>query len=100
MGEDIFNQFLRLMKQLVIAAGTFAREKNLSPMMLPTRSRHLNEHLKLANKLVDVVDRATKKICVNLLRYNVENPENSFAQFLQYARKKQDKSFQQIGYVN
>ena len=63
MGEADFNQFMRLRNQLVNAAENFAREKNLIPVLIPTRSRDMDEQLKLAHKVVDVVDRANRKIC-------------------------------------
>ena len=50
-------------------------------------SKDMDEQLKLAHKVVDVVDRANRKICVTLLRYN---PESSNAQVRILARKKED----------
>ena len=63
-------------------------------------SRDMDEQLKLAHKLVDVVDRTNRKICVTLLRYNVEKPESPYAQLRLFARKKEDEKFQQVVYVN
>ena len=63
-------------------------------------SRDMDEQLKLAHKVVDVVDRTNRKICVTLLRYNVDKPESSYAQVQFFARKKQDEKFQQVVYVN
>ena len=59
----------------------------------------MDEQLKLAHKLVDVVDRANKKICVTLVRYNMYKPESSFAQVPFLAGKKEDEKFQQDIYV-
>ena len=78
-GEEDFNQFTRLMNQLVNAAENFAREENLSPVLITTLSKDMDEQHKLADKVVDVVDRANRKICVTLLRYSVDKPENSCA---------------------
>ena len=100
MGEANFNQFMRLRNQLVNAAENFAREESLTPVLIPTMSRDLDEQLKLAHKVVDVVDRKNKKICVTLLRYNVDNSESSYAQVRLFARKKEDEKFQQVVYVN
>ena len=100
MGEADFNQFMRLRNQLVYAAENFAREENLTPVEIPTLPEGMEEQLKLAHKVVDVVDRANKKICVTLLRYNVDKPESSYAQFRLFARKKEDEKFQQVVYVN
>ena len=63
MGEADFNQFMRLRKQLVNAAENFAREENLIPVLIPTMSKDMDEQLKLAHKVVDVLDRANRKIC-------------------------------------
>ena len=72
MGEADFNQFMRLRNQLVIAEGNFAREESWSPVLIPTMSKDMDEQLKLARKVVGVVDRADRKSCVTLLRYNVD----------------------------
>ena len=60
----------------------------------------MDEQLKLAHKVVDVVDRTYRKICLTLLRYNVDKPESSYAQVQFFARKKQDENFQQVVNVN
>ena len=88
------NQFLRLRNQLVNAAGNFGREENLTPVLIPTMSKATDEHLKLAHKIFDVVYRANRKICVTLLRYNVDKPENSYAPVRLIARKEEDEKFQ------
>ena len=44
MGETDFNQFMRLSNQLVKAAKNFAREQNLTPVLIPTRSKYMDEH--------------------------------------------------------
>ena len=100
MRESDFNQFMRLRNQLVNAADNFATEENLTPVLIPTMSKDMNEQLKLAHKVVDVVDRANRKICVPPLRYNVDKPESSYAQVRLFARKKEDEKFQQVVYVN
>ena len=77
MREVDFNQFMRLRNQLVNAAENFAGEEILMPLLMPTMSKDKDEQLKLTHKVVDVVDRANKMICVTLLRYNVDKPESS-----------------------
>ena len=62
-------------------------------------SNNIDEQLKLDHKVVELVERVNKKICVTLLRYNVETPESSYAQVRLFAKKTQDKKFQQIVYV-
>ena len=99
MGGADFNQFMRLRTQLVNAAENFAREESLTPVVIPTMSRDMDEQLKLAHKVVDVVDRANRTICVTLLWYNVDKPESPYAQVRLFARKKEDEKFQQVVYV-
>ena len=79
VGEGNFKQFMRLRSQLVNAAENFAREEKLTPVLIPTMSKNMDEQLKLAHKVVDLVDRANRKICVTLFRYNVDNPKSSYA---------------------
>ena len=100
LGGADFNQFLRLMSQLVIAAENFARDENLSLVLIPTMSKDIDEQLKLADKVVDRVNRANRKNCVTPLRYNVDKPDSSYAQVRLLARKKEDEKFQQIVYAN
>ena len=57
-------------------------------------SRDMDEQIKLAHKAVDVVDRANRKICVTVLRYNVDKPESSYAQVQLFARKREDEKVQ------
>ena len=58
-------------------------------MLIPTMSKDMDEQLKLAHKVVDVVDGANKKKFVTLLRYNVDKLESSYAQVRLFARKKE-----------
>ena len=99
MGEAHFNQFMRLRNQRVIAAENFTGDENLFPVLIPTMSKEIAEQLTLARKVVDVVDRANRKIFVTLLQYSVDKPESSNAQVRLLARKKEDDKFQQIFYV-
>ena len=100
MGEADFNQFMRLRNLLINAVENFAREENFTPVLKPTMSKDMDEQLKLAHKVVDVVDRANRNICVILLRYSVDQPEISYAQVRFFARNKEDEKFQQNVYVN
>ena len=56
----------------------------------------MDEQLKLAHKVVDVVDRANRKICVTLLRYNVDTPESSYAQVRLFARKRRTRNLNKL----
>ena len=60
----------------------------------------MEEQLKLVHKVVDVVNRPNRRICVTLLRYKVNNQETSYAQVRLFGWKKQEGKFQQIVYVN
>ena len=100
MGEADFNQFIRQRNQLVVAADNFLREQNLLPVLQSTLSKDMEEQLKLVHKVIDVVDRPNRWICVTLLRYKVDNPETSYAQVRLFRRKKEEEKFQQIVYVN
>ena len=100
MGEANFNQFMRFRNQLVNAAKKIARDENLTPVLIPTMSKDMDEQIELANKVVDVVNRANRKICVTLLPYNVDKSESSYAQVRLFARRKEDEKIQQVVYVN
>ena len=47
---------MRLKNQLVNAEENLAKEGNLTPVLIPTMSKDMDEQLKLAHKVVDVVD--------------------------------------------
>ena len=100
MGEADFNRFIRQRNQLVVAADNFLREQNLPPVLQTTLSKDMVEQLKLVHKVIEVVDRPNRRICVTLLRYMLDNPETSYAQVRLFGRKKQEENFQQIVYVN
>ena len=100
MGEADFNQFIRQRYQLAVAADNFLREQNLFPVLQSTLSKNMEEQLKLVHKVIDVVDRPNRRICVTLLRYKVDNPETSYAQVRLFGRKKEEEKFQQVVYVN
>ena len=100
MEEADFNQFIRQRTQLVVAADNFLREQNSPPVLQSTLSKDMEEQLKLFHKVIDVVDRPNRRICVTLLRYKLDKPKNSYAQFRLFGRKKEEEKFQQIVYVN
>ena len=99
MGEVDFKQFSRQRNQLTVAADNSLRKQNLSPVLQFTLSKDMEEQLKLVHKVIDVVDRPYRKICVTLLGYKVDNPEISYAQVRLFGRKKEEEKFQQIVYV-
>ena len=100
MGEADFNQFNRQRNQLVVPADNFFREQNLSPVLQYTLSKDMEEQLKLVHRVIHVVDRPKRRICVTLLRYKVDNPETSYAQNRLFGRKTEEEKTQQIVYVN
>ena len=100
MGEADFKQFIRRRNQLAVAADNFHRGQNLSPVLQSTLSKDMEEQLKLVHKLIDVVDRANRRICVTLLRYKADNPETSYAEVRLFGRKREEEKFQLIVYVN
>ena len=84
---------------MVNAAENFGRQENLSPVLNPTMAKDLDKQLKLSHKLVDVVDRTNGNTFATLLRHCVEKPESSYAHVRKFAKKKEDKKFQQNVYV-
>ena len=79
---------------------TFLDKENLTPMLTSTMSKDMDEQFKLAHKVVDVVHRANRKICVTLLRYNVDKRETFYAQVRLFARTMDKEKIQQVVYVN
>ena len=69
-------------------------------MQVKLLAKDIEEQLKLTHKVVEVVDRPHRKICVNTLRYNVENPETSYIQVRLFGRRKDEEKFNQIVFVN
>ena len=100
MGEADFNQFIRQRNQLVVAADNFLGEQNLQPVLQSTLSKDMEEQPKLVHKMIDVVGRPNRRICVTLLRYKADNPDTSYAQVSLFGRKTEEQKFQQIVYVN
>ena len=68
MAEANSNQFMRLWGQLVVAAENFSGKQNLTPVLIPTMSKEMDEQLKLAHGVVYILDAADRKICVTLLQ--------------------------------
>ena len=63
-------------------------------------SKDLDEQLKPAHSVVNVVDCPNRQTCVTILRCNVDKLESSYAPVRLFARKKEEQKFQQIVYVN
>ena len=99
MEETDFNQFIRLRNQLVVAVRDFSKEENLPPVQVKLLAKDMEEQLKLTHRVVEVVDRPQRKICVTMLRYNVEKPETSYVQVRLFGRRKDEEKFNEILYV-
>ena len=95
MGGADFNQFIRQRNQIVVSADNFLREQNLSLLLQSTLSKYMEEQLKLVHKLIDVVDRPNRRVCVTLLRYKTDKPETSYARARLFGWNKEEKKFQQ-----
>ena len=100
LGEADFNQFIRLRNQLVVAVRDFSKEENLTPVQVKLLAKDMEVQLKLTHRIVEVVDRPHRKICVTMLRYNVEKPETKYVQVRLFGRRKDEEKFNQIDYVN
>ena len=74
--------------------------QRLSPILQSTLSNDMEEQLNLVNKVIEVVDRPRRRICVTLLRYKVENPQTSYTQVRLFGQKNEEENIQQIVYVN
>ena len=57
------------------------------------------EQPKPAQRMVDVVDCPNRKVCMTMLRYNVDEPERSHTAVRIFARKNREENFQQIVWV-
>ena len=90
MGKADFNQFIRLRNQLVVAVRDFSNEENLLPVQVKLLAKDMEEQRKLTHRVVEVVDWPHRKICVTMLRYNVEKPETSYDQVRLFGRRKDE----------
>ena len=69
-------------------------------MQLKLLAKYKEEQLKLTHKSLEVFDRPHRKICVTMLRYNVEKQETSYVQVRLFERRKDEEKFNQSVYVN
>ena len=99
MGKAEFNQFIRLRNQLVVADRDFSKDENLPTVQVELLAKDMEEQLELTHKVVEVVDRPHRKICLTMLWCNVEKPETSYVQVLLFGRRKDEGKFNQIFYV-
>ena len=98
MWEADFSQFMRLSNQLVNAPEKFAKEENLTSVLIATLSKNMDEQLKMVHKIwlcgtskqIDLCDSAAVQC---------DKPESSSWEVPFYARKKKDEKFEQVVYV-
>ena len=100
LGEADYNQFIRVRNQLVVAASDFSKEGNLLTVQVKLLAKDMEEQPKLTHKVVGSFDRPHRKICVTMLRYNVEKPETSNVQVRLFGRRQEKEKSNQIVYVN
>ena len=93
MGEEDFIQFIRLRNQLAVEVRDFSKEENLPTVQVKLLAKNMEEQLKLTHRVVEVVDRPHRKICVTMLRYNVEKPETSYVQVRLFGRRNDEEKF-------
>ena len=99
-GDAEINQFIRLRNELVVAVIDFSKEENLAPVQVKLLAKDMEEQLKRTHRFVEVIDRPPRKICMNMLRYNVENPKTLYVQVRLFGRRNDEKNFNQNVYVN
>ena len=96
MGEADFKQFIRQRNQLAVAADNLLREQNLSPVFQSVLSIDMAEQLKLVDKVIDVVERPNRGICVTLLRYKVTIQRPPMLKFVYSDGKRRKKNFSKL----
>ena len=69
-------------------------------MQVKLLANDMEEQLKLTHKVVEVVDRPHRKICVTMLQYTVEKPETSYVQVQLFGRRKDDEKFNHFVYTD
>ena len=94
MREADFSEFFRLRNQLVVAARDFGKEENLPHVAGKLLARDMEEQFKLTHKVEEIVDRPHRKICVTLLRYNMEEPKTLYVQVRLPGKRKEEEKFQ------
>ena len=99
-GEADFFQFIRLRNQLVVAVRDFCKEENMPTLQVKLLAKNMEEQLKLTHNVFEVGDRPHGKICMAMLRFNVEKPEISYVQVRLFGRRKDEEKFNRIVSVN
>ena len=95
-GESHFTQFHGVRSHLVLAAGKLGTEQSLCPIQKSTIIKNMDQQLKPAQKVVDVVCRPYGKNCLTTLRYNVDKTECSHAQVRIFQRTRRERNFNKL----
>ena len=85
---------------MIVAADNLTKEENLPYINVVGLSRDPDGQLKHAHKVIEVADRAKRKVCVTLLLNKEDNPETSYPQIRLFTRRTVEENFQQLVYVN
>ena len=99
-GESHFNQNMPLRNQLAIAAEIFGGGQKLSLIPIPTKTKDMDEQLKQAHKIVDVLDCPKRKIRVTMLRCNVDKPKRSEYNVQLLAGRRRTRNFNKLSMWN
>ena len=78
----------------------FNNDDTLPPVQVKLLAKDIEEQLNLTHKVVKIVDRPHRKICVTMLCYNVEKAETSYFQVRLFGRRKDRENFNQFVFVN
>ena len=89
-GESEFNLFVRLRKQLALAAQNFGRDQTFSNIPITTLSKVLEEQSKLVHKVIDVVDHPNRNKLRTFLRYKMFNPRKLHAPIPNFCTKEEE----------
>ena len=108
ISQSDFKDFVNKKNELHIAATNFAtvQDLQLQPITIGPFARDMETQLKMAHKVYIVVQEPHRKICVTMLRYNVNNPKSSYVQIRLFVPQQNDKiaftklQFIQIACVN
>ena len=100
MSESDFRQFVQLRNHLAVAVRNFTKEEELTPIVFTTQSKDMDDQLKQVHRVIDVVDRPTRKVTLTMKRYHVENAGSTYVQLRLFTRKTEEEKFQQVVYVN
>ena len=90
---------MRLVIQCFVALENFGRVKHSSPILIATFSQEMQKNIKACSQKNGIVFATNGRICVTLLRYNVDKPESTFARVGFFAGKKDGEKFQHINFT-